>query len=115
MKIPGMPHFFMKVSPRGIRSGCRDNGHICATRYSSFSPIQYDSQSPKAAPSDAATHIGQKLDSARTDQRADSDQRAPGRNKQRDKGERFAERQRKDDRYRPSLVVADKIDGLLGR
>src|SRR4029077_19340603 len=61
MKMPGMPHFFMKASPRGMRSGCRDNGHTCTTVRSSLSPIQYDTQSPKAAPSEAETQIGQNL------------------------------------------------------
>jgi hypothetical protein len=35
-----MPHFFMKASPFGIRSGWRDSGHMCATECSSLSPIQ---------------------------------------------------------------------------
>ena len=51
----------MKASPFGIRSGCFDSGQMCWTVYSSFRPIQYDSQSPIAAPSDAAIQIGQKL------------------------------------------------------
>src|SRR5262245_33023393 len=61
MKIPTTPHFFMKASARGMSSGWRDSGHMCATVYSSFSPIQYDSQSPNAAPTDAEIQIGQKL------------------------------------------------------
>src|SRR5262245_53650681 len=61
MKMPAVPHFFMNASPFGISSGCRDSGQICCTVYSSFRPIQYDSQSPSAAPIDAATQIGQKL------------------------------------------------------
>ena len=80
IKIPTTPHFFMKASPRGIRSGWRESGHICATVYSSLRPIQYDNQSPNAAPSDAETQIGQKLMSAVTNQRTDRDQSAPRRN-----------------------------------
>ena len=40
MKMPGMPHFFTKASPRGISSGWRESGHMCATEYSSFKPTQ---------------------------------------------------------------------------
>ena len=51
----------MNASPRGSNCGFDDSGQICATRCSSFCPIQKDSQSPKAAPSAPATHTGQKL------------------------------------------------------
>src|SRR5262249_46351063 len=61
MKMPGTPHRFMKRSPRGRRSGWRESGQICATGGPSLRPIQYDSQSPKPAPSAAAMHTGQKL------------------------------------------------------
>src|SRR5262249_453595 len=40
IKIPGIPHPFMNSPPRGMGSGWRDNGHMCATVYSSLSPIQ---------------------------------------------------------------------------
>ena len=91
MKMPGMPQVFTKRSPRGISSGCRDSGQTCATEYSSLSPIQYDSQSPSAAPSAPAIHTGQKLMPLEFDQRADRHQRAPGRDQQRNEGERLAE------------------------
>src|SRR6185503_21141365 len=56
MKMASAPHFFTKASPRGSNSGCRDSGHMLKTACSSLSPIQYDSQSPHAAPTEAATH-----------------------------------------------------------
>ena len=53
-------------------------------------------------------------DAARADQGADCHQRAPGRNQQRDESERFPKRQRKNDRRRPTFVVADEVDDVLG-
>src|SRR5215467_922854 len=61
MKMPGTPQRVMKRSPRGSRSGWRDSGQTCATDGPSLIPIQYDSQSPSAAPSAPATQTGQKL------------------------------------------------------
>src|SRR6476619_29357 len=40
MKMPSGPHFLMKASPFGIRSGYLDNGQTCCTVYSSLRPIQ---------------------------------------------------------------------------
>ena len=40
MKMPSTPHFLMKASPFGIRSGWRDSGQMCCTVCSSFLPIQ---------------------------------------------------------------------------
>ena len=48
-------------------------------------------------------------DAADADQRADRDQRSPGRNQQRDEGEQFAEGQQQHDRGRPDLMVAHEV------
>src|ERR1051325_4043035 len=61
MKMPSAPQFLMNSSPIGIICGYFDSGQMCWTRRSSFSPIQYDNQSPSAAPTAPATQIGQKL------------------------------------------------------
>src|SRR5215470_15208555 len=61
MKIASTPQRLTKISPFGRRSGSRDSGHTCATAGPSLVPIQYDSQSPSAAPTEPATQIGQKL------------------------------------------------------
>src|SRR5262249_15910519 len=61
MKVPGAPQRCIKRSPGGSRSGWRESGQTWATDGPSLIPIQYDSQSPNAAPSAPATHTGQKL------------------------------------------------------
>jgi hypothetical protein len=38
--IANAPHCFTNRSPRGMSSGCRDNGHICATAGPSLRPTQ---------------------------------------------------------------------------
>src|SRR5215468_6260220 len=53
-------------------------------------------------------------DPARSDQIADADQRSPGRNEQRDEGERFTKGEAEDDRCRPGLVDAHELDQLMG-
>src|SRR5258708_11803119 len=63
----------------------------------------------KRSPEPARNPDRPELDAARAYQCADRDQRAPGRDQQRDKGKRFTERQHQNDRRGPSLMIAHEI------
>src|ERR1700704_5114919 len=54
MKIARPPQFLMKASPRSSKWGWCENGHVRATEFLNLVPIQYESQSPSAAPVAAA-------------------------------------------------------------
>src|SRR3954469_12887375 len=60
MKMASTPHLRRNAWPLGSNSGWLDSGHIRATGGPSLTPTQYESQSPNAAPSDAAIKIGHK-------------------------------------------------------
>ena len=61
MNTLGMPHFCTKRSALASMSGNCESGHMCSICALNLWPNQYDSQSPQAAPNEAATQIGQKL------------------------------------------------------
>ena len=61
MKMPGMPHFFTKRSPRGIRRDGATAARYAATEYSSFKPDPIGQPVAEAAPRLPAIHTGQKL------------------------------------------------------
>src|SRR5262245_63403188 len=48
------------------------------------------------------------------DQRTDCDQGAPCRNEQRDESQRFPKRKTKDDGDRPTSIVVDELDEVVG-
>src|SRR5512144_3165463 len=59
-KIASPPHFLMNASPRSSKSGRRANGHAPAIEFLNLAPIQYESQSPNAAPSAPPIQSGTK-------------------------------------------------------
>ena len=109
MKIEGTPHFLHEgLAARQDLGVARQRPHLGDVL---LVPVAEPVGDPVAERRTNAA--GQpdrpEADAADADQRADRDQRTPGRHQQRDERKRFAECQHQHDRGGPNLIVAHEI------